>query len=67
MLYALGDKFPASSGGGGGGGFSAIGYSPGGITVGGVYTLTVGGGGAGGPYNIPGGNGANGQVNIYWS
>lgn len=67
MLYALGGKFPAAAGGGGGGGFTSITYSPGGITVGGVYTLVVGAGGVGGPYNLPGGNGANGQFYMVWN
>ena len=67
MLYSLGGSFPAASGGGGGGGFSAIGYGPGGLTAGGVYTVVVGAGGAGGPNNIPGGNGANGEIYIVWS
>jgi hypothetical protein len=32
-----------------------------------VYTLVVGAGGVGGPYNLPGGNGANGQFYMVWN
>jgi len=66
-IYSLSGSFPGASGGGGGGGFSAIGYGPGGLTAGAGYTVVVGGGGAGWPYNISGGNGAGGQVYIVWN
>jgi hypothetical protein len=42
-------------------------YSAGGLTAGVSYTLVVGAGGAGGPNNIAGGNGANGEIYIVWS
>jgi hypothetical protein len=67
MLYSLGGKFPAAAGGGGGGGYTTIVYSAGGLTAGVSYTLVVGAGGAGGPNNIAGGNGANGEIYIVWS
>ena len=67
MLYSLGGKFPAAAGGGGGGGYTVIAYGPGGLTAGASYTLVVGAGGAGGPNNLPGGNGANGRITIVWT
>jgi hypothetical protein len=61
---------PYAAGGGGGGGYAKITYPTSSayrIPEGFVCAVVVGGGGAGGPYNFPGGKGADGQVKIVWS
>ena len=66
MFFSAGGKFPARSGGGGGGAYLSKTYTPSQLVAGSTVVLIVGAGGAGAPYNLPGGNGDNGKVLISW-